>query len=57
MRLAAALLYACAVTALFASAADRTSLLWAFLVWAVVVLFVGALLRVHAVVNAPEVDR
>jgi len=56
MRTAGALLYACFVAAVFASAVDRTTPLWAVLVWAVVVLFVTALLRVHAVVNAPEED-
>lgn len=44
------------VAALFASAADRYSLVWATLAWAVVVLYVSALLRLHAVINAPGSD-
>lgn len=57
MRIAGALLYASFVAAVFASTADRASLLWVALTWAVVVLFVAALVRVHAAINAPRNDR
>lgn len=54
MRVAGAFIYASFVAAVFASAVDRTSPLWVVLVWAVVVTFVAALIRVHAVINAPK---
>ena len=57
MKTAAVLLYLSFVAAVFASGVPTVSLLWPVLVWAVVVLFVAAILRVHAVVNAPGVDR
>lgn len=57
MRLAGALLYASFVAAAFASGLPRTSPVWAVLVWAVFALFALALLRVHAVVNAPKRDQ
>lgn len=57
MKTAAVLLYLSFVAALFASGVATTSMLWPVLVWAVVVLFVAALLRVHAVVNRPGVNR
>ena len=41
----------------FASGLPRTSLVWVVLVWAFVVLFMAALFRIHAVVNAPKRDR
>jgi hypothetical protein len=57
VKTAAVLLYLSLVAAVFASGVQTVSLLWPVLVWAVVVLFVAAVLRVHAVVNAPGVDR
>jgi len=54
MRLAMALVYTSLVCAVFASAEDCPPVIWTVLVWAVVVTFVGALFRVHAVVNAPK---
>lgn len=57
MKTAAALLYLSFVAAVFASGVPTVSLLWPVLVWAVVVLFAAAILRVHAVVNTPGADR
>ncbi|WP_181421076.1 hypothetical protein [Curtobacterium sp. MCSS17_011] len=57
MKTAAVLLYLSFAAALFASGVSATSMLWPVLVWAVVVLFVAAILRVHAVVNRPGVNR
>ncbi|WP_242089180.1 hypothetical protein [Curtobacterium sp. DN_7.5] len=54
MRTAGALLYACFVVAVFASCLDRAQPLWLVLACLVVVLFVAALTRIHAVVNAPR---
>lgn len=54
MRVAGALIYASFVAAVFASVAERMSLIWVVLAWAVVVLLMGALFRVHAVVNSPN---
>lgn len=54
MRVAGVLLYVSFVAAVFASGVDRTSPLWVVLVWAVVVSFVAALLRVHAVINSTK---
>lgn len=54
VRIAGALLYSSVVCAVFASAEDCPPLIWTVLVWAVVVLFVASLARVHAVVNAPK---
>ena len=57
MRIAGALMYAAFVAIAFASGLPRTSLVWVALVWAFVVLFMAALFRVHAVVNAPKEKR
>lgn len=57
MKTAAVLLYMSFVVAVIASAVSTVSLLWPVLVWAVVVLFVSAILRVHSVVNMPGADR
>lgn len=54
MRTAGALLYASFVAGVFASCASPGSPIWVLLAWAVVVLFVAGLLRVHAVINAPK---
>lgn len=54
MRLAMALVYCSLVCAVFASAEDCPRPIWTVLVVAVVVTFVAALIRVHAVVNAPN---
>ncbi|WP_171898733.1 hypothetical protein [Curtobacterium sp. UCD-KPL2560] len=56
MRAVLALVALSFVAALFASAADRYSVVWAALAWAVVVLFVAALLRLHSVINAEPAD-
>ncbi|MCS6570290.1 hypothetical protein NYQ35_15905 [Curtobacterium flaccumfaciens pv. flaccumfaciens] len=54
MRLAMALVYTSLVCAVFASAEDCPPVIWTVLVAAVVVTFVAALFRVHAVVNSPN---
>ena len=56
MRTAGLLLAASFVASWFASAVQYGSSLWVALVWLVFVAFVAALLRVHAVVNAPGSD-
>ncbi|UWD83611.1 hypothetical protein NY057_05040 [Curtobacterium flaccumfaciens] len=56
MRTAGLLLAASFVASWFASAVQYGSSLWVALVWVVVIAFVAALLRVHAVVNAPGSD-
>ncbi|MBF4602796.1 hypothetical protein [Curtobacterium sp. VKM Ac-2884] len=53
MKTAAVLLALTYVVALFASINRYGSPTWVLLVWAGIVLFIAALLRVHAVVNAP----
>lgn len=57
MKTAAALMYLSFVVAVIASSVPTVSLMWPVLVWAVVVLFVAAILRVHSVVNMPGADR
>lgn len=57
MRAAGLLLALSFVASWFASAVQYGSLIWVTLVWLVVVAFVAALLRVHAVVNAPGSDK
>lgn len=56
MKTVLVLVFLAFVAALSASAADRYSVLWAALAWAVVALYVAALLRLHAVINAPSAD-
>jgi hypothetical protein len=50
-------MYLSFVVAVIASSVPTVSLMWPVLVWAVVVLFVAAILRVHSVVNMPGADR
>lgn len=57
MRTAGALGYLALVAAVFASSAPHGSLLWAALVFAFVALFMAALIRLLAVLNAPKHDR
>lgn len=54
MKVAALLLALVWIASLFASITRYGSAAWVLLVWAVIILFVAALLRVHAVVNAPK---
>ncbi|WIA96448.1 hypothetical protein [Curtobacterium sp. MCBA15_004] len=56
MKTALTLVYLSFIAGLFASITDRYTPLWTALAAAVVVLLVAALLRVHAVVNAPRAD-
>ncbi|WIA95838.1 hypothetical protein [Curtobacterium sp. MCBA15_004] len=57
MRTVATLVALSMVAALFASAVDRYTAVWAALAWAVVVLFTAALLRLHNVINSPEEEQ
>ncbi|WP_336698235.1 hypothetical protein [Curtobacterium sp. USHLN213] len=57
MRIAGALLYTALVAIAFASGIDRSSPWWVALVATFLALFLAALIRVHAVINAPREDR
>lgn len=57
MRTAVALLALLFVAAMFASTVPHGSALWAVLTGLVVALFLAAIIRVHAVVNAPKAER
>lgn len=57
MRTAGALMYLSFVAAVFASCVARSTPLWVVLAFLVVALFMAALVRVHAVLNAPRRER